>query len=69
MSFHDPKPVRKCACGKPCQWCLAANKARAAFPNATVPPKHDADTEHLCVECFMKHPDLKTLDCRRPGKP
>jgi hypothetical protein len=51
------RPVEKCPCGAECDWCIAANRARSAFPRATVPPKHDADTEHQCLPCF----DLRAI--------
>lgn len=56
-------PVHKCACGADCDWCIGANRARAAFPRAKVPPVHDASTEHECVDCFEKRPDLQVFEC------
>lgn len=51
---HLVHPVHYCPCGAECAWCVGANRARAAFPRATVPPRHDAakDDEHHCVACF-----------------
>jgi hypothetical protein len=58
VSFHVPRLVQQCACGADCDWCIGANKARAAFPRARVPPMHDADTEHECMACFLKRPEI-----------
>jgi len=52
--FHEPQPVQKCACGLDCDWCIAANQSRRAFPNARVPPKHDGTEDHSCTRCFLK---------------
>lgn len=64
--FHHQQPVKKCACGKDCDWCIAANKARIAFPRMIKPPVHDHDTEHQCEECFLKRPDLVVTECDFP---
>lgn len=61
-------PVRPChACGADCDWCIAANRARAVFPRATVAPLHDADTDapdkHHCQPCFLKLPGLVVTTC------
>lgn len=60
--MSDERSVRPChACGADCEWCAAANRARAAFPRATVPPRHDAaeaDDLHHCVTCFLRLPAL-----------
>ena len=59
----DARPVQKCACGADCDWCVGANRARAAFPRAKVPPRHDGDTEHECMACFLKRDDLTVVTC------
>lgn len=67
--FHQPKPVEKCTCDADCDWCVGANRARAAFPRAIVPPHHDADTTHECHVCFLKRPDLVVTECSFPEEP
>lgn len=56
-------PIHKCACGADCEWCVVANRARAAFPRAKSPPKHDGDTEHHCADCFLRLPGLIVTEC------
>ena len=63
--MSEPRPVEKCACGADCDWCLGANRARAAFPRAKRPPQHDGDTEHECAACFLMRPDLQHIHCTR----
>lgn len=49
------RPVQKCKCGADCDWCIGANRARRAFPNAIEPPQHDHENAvHECVECFER---------------
>jgi len=71
--FHQPQPVQKCAgCGADCDWCVGANKARAAFPRAIRPPHHDKDAdkpgEHHCHRCFMKLLGVATVLCDGDGE-
>jgi len=70
MTAPAPKPVEKCFwCGADCDWCLAANQARLAFPRATRPPMHDADTEHICKACFLDSPGLVITMCNPTEEP
>lgn len=70
-TYTDPRPVQRCRCGRECDWCVASNKARAAFPRATVPPKHDAagPDDHSCAECFMLEAERLQVERLRKETP